>query len=396
MKKNKFVYLLIIIFILFTSIFYHTAYANKITTNANPNYLYLIEVNNKYGYINKQGKEIVSPKYDSAGEFSEGIAPVCKKNKCGYINTNGEIVIPFKFDSAQKFSEEMAMVCQSYKCGFIDLKGNIKILVSDKFDDALPFKKGVSIVEKNKKYGLINKKGQIILPLKFNKLYSFSNDLCRINLKNKYGYLNNKAEIVVQPKYDYGDNFSDGLAFIEIGNKAGYINKNDSLIFEIKDKSRYYQYNFSNGLVPNAQCDYLNTKGKITLDPKKLGFTPIIDYDGVCPSFSEGLLMVYYNNAKNIGFINQIGQLKIKTHLKWITGDIPPVTNFSNGFSAIQVNNKWGFIDKNGKNIVKPYFSEVSPFINDLAFVANEFEYGYIDKKGNFVWKTKKKSLLNE
>jgi len=41
-------------------------------------YLYLIEVNGKYGYINKSGKEIVKPKYDWAEDFSEGFGAVCE------------------------------------------------------------------------------------------------------------------------------------------------------------------------------------------------------------------------------------------------------------------------------------------------------------------------------
>jgi hypothetical protein len=35
--------------------------------------------------------------YDSAGDFSEGLAWVVRNTGCGYINRDGRVVIPFRF-----------------------------------------------------------------------------------------------------------------------------------------------------------------------------------------------------------------------------------------------------------------------------------------------------------
>src|SRR5262249_43054146 len=45
-----------------------------------------VRIGNKWGYIDKTGKVVISPQFDSAGIFSEGLACVRKGRKVGYID----------------------------------------------------------------------------------------------------------------------------------------------------------------------------------------------------------------------------------------------------------------------------------------------------------------------
>ena len=78
---------------------------------------------NKYGYIDKTGKEIVKPKYDDAYEFSEDLARVQKDDKWGFIDKTGKEVIPIKYDYAEGFSEGLAEVKLNNKWFYINQKG---------------------------------------------------------------------------------------------------------------------------------------------------------------------------------------------------------------------------------------------------------------------------------
>lgn len=66
-----------------------------------------------YGFIDKSFKEVISIIYDSALEFSEGLALVVKYGKCGFINKKGETVIPFIYESAYSFKNGKALVSKS-------------------------------------------------------------------------------------------------------------------------------------------------------------------------------------------------------------------------------------------------------------------------------------------
>ena len=65
------------------------------------------------------------------------------------------------------------------------------------------------------------------------------------------------------------------------------------------------------------------------------------------------------------------------------------------------INNKWGYIDKTGKTVIKPQFDEAYPFENGIATVylgvceitqrmpktVEPCRLGYINKIGKYIWK---------
>jgi hypothetical protein len=69
-----------------------------------------VELNRKYGFIDKTGKEIVTPMYDEAQFFFEGFAKVKLNGKVGFIDKTGKEIVPPKYDEAQFFFEGLAFV----------------------------------------------------------------------------------------------------------------------------------------------------------------------------------------------------------------------------------------------------------------------------------------------
>src|SRR5262249_2942183 len=53
---------------------------------------------------------VISPSYDAAGEFSDGLAAVQSDWKWGYIDTSGKMVIKPQFVAAQPFADGLAVV----------------------------------------------------------------------------------------------------------------------------------------------------------------------------------------------------------------------------------------------------------------------------------------------
>ena len=54
--------------------------------------LAVIMMNNRFGYINKDGKLVINPQFDSAGDFANGVAPVWLGDRQGYIDRDGKYV----------------------------------------------------------------------------------------------------------------------------------------------------------------------------------------------------------------------------------------------------------------------------------------------------------------
>ena len=72
-----------------------------------------------WGYIDKTGKFIIQPQFDSASNFSEGFASVRMNNKWGYIDKTGKFVIQPQFDLASNFSEGLARIRIDGNYGYI-------------------------------------------------------------------------------------------------------------------------------------------------------------------------------------------------------------------------------------------------------------------------------------
>ncbi|ECS1419287.1 WG repeat-containing protein, partial [Campylobacter coli] len=57
-----------------------------------------VGLNGKWGFIDKSGKIVIEPKFDSIWSFREGLVKVGLNGKYGLIDKSGKIVIEPKFD----------------------------------------------------------------------------------------------------------------------------------------------------------------------------------------------------------------------------------------------------------------------------------------------------------
>lgn len=106
--------------------------------------------NNKYGYVDASGKGILSPRYDFAWNFKEGMSLVKVNEKYGFVNEEGvEVIVP-------------------------------------KFDSALPFSDGLAVVKVDRKYGFIDKKGNMVVPAIYNRCDNFHGDRANVCLNKKW------------------------------------------------------------------------------------------------------------------------------------------------------------------------------------------------------------------
>ena len=89
------------------------------------------EKDNRFGFIDREGNEVIPIEYDCALSFSEGYACVYKNNKCGYINKNNEIVVDFRFDAGTHVIDGSCRVKKDRQMGelFIDNPEEIRWII---------------------------------------------------------------------------------------------------------------------------------------------------------------------------------------------------------------------------------------------------------------------------
>lgn len=199
------------------------------------------------GFIDKTGKIVIQPKFTHAEVFSEALAVVSDDkpnkntqayfNKKAFIDTNGNIITTF-FDSAEDFSEGLAAVEINNRWGFIDKTG--KIVITPQFDFVLrEFSEGIAFVHcDNDKIGTIDKTGKMITDCIFDEAWGFSEGLSAVQFRGKFGFINKSGKFVIKPHFNIAQSFYNGLA--EVGIKkgnfgwVGFINHSGNVVFKRK------------------------------------------------------------------------------------------------------------------------------------------------------------------
>ena len=183
----------------------------------------------KCGYKHN-GRVVIPAKFDYACPFSEGLALVEINGKYGYIDKTGTVVIPAKFDYAWPFSEGLAMVDINDKDGYIDKTGTM--VIPAKFDVAWSFSEGLATVNINDKYGYIDKTGTMVIPAKFDYAVCFSEGLAWVNINGKYGFIDKTGTVVIPAKFDDTFGFYEGKAHVELNGRWFYIDRNGNEVPE--------------------------------------------------------------------------------------------------------------------------------------------------------------------
>ena len=234
-----------------------------------------VRFNNKWGYLDTNGKMAIYPKYneanvfsggyttirldtkylvvDSAGhefeikagnikstkKFTNGLAPFKGENGLmGFIRTDGTIAIEPKYKSVGDFINKIAWVkTKKNKLGYINSAG--QEIIAPQYAIAHDFDQENTIAlvksydearEKHYSY-YINASGEIIKPkIKITKFSDFSNGLAKVEENGKFGFINSSGQWVIQPQFADSRDFKNGFAAVKIGTLWGLINTKGEIV----------------------------------------------------------------------------------------------------------------------------------------------------------------------
>jgi hypothetical protein len=225
-----------------------------------------------------------------------------------------------------------------------------------------------------------------VLTKPYSKLYPFVNGLARAEEKYYVGFINEKGEEVIPLQYgNVFDYFEHGVAIIynkgsiSMYDKYGLIDRNGKEIIPTTYSSIFYAGNGLFQVQEESQFMYADTKYYINAQGKKIMDKAF----AITGHFSEGLAPVRKKEPRTYFYIDTKGNEKI-------TGNFTEAEPFYNGMAAVQIDGKWGFINKSGKLVVDAQYPLVYPYQNNIAVVkdANKF-YTFIDKEGNQLFNEK-------
>jgi WG containing repeat len=357
-----------------------------------------------WGYIDKQGNVVVDFKYKSAGKFQGGMAVVQTEKGFGYINSKDQWEIPAIYDEAQDFEKGVARVRITDRWGMIDRQNNW--VLRPRYHSITAFNQhGLAVAaasDDGKRQTLINRQGLPIMNQTYDEIQPFQEGMAVVRRGNNYGYIDTSGKLKIEALYNRAEPFSEGRAAVYKDGACGYISASGDQVSEFSF-TRCQDYSDGRAIVlqGSRKTGLVDQDGKLVIEP---GMNRLL-------GFSEGL---------GLARDEQYRFYYITEHAGMYNGYFQKAGTYHHGVAVVQINGKWGIINRRGMEVVTPKYSQIERFENGYAkvridgfnglsnlkgdlIVGPDFEYiryagqgvfrveqgdkiGYFDAGGNWIW----------
>lgn len=385
----------------------------------------------KFGYVDENGKKVISYKYTEAYPFEEGLAKVKKGDKYGFIDPNGKAVGKIKYTLILPFTGSFCRVAvggtykggilKGAKWGFLNKRG--EEILTPGYDEIGEFEDGVAYVIKGKKYGLVDEHAKFLLEPKYTAVGLFDKfghcwfavsgkiDKKTGKLSNaKYGMINREGDVIVPAKYlslgyFYKYKTKNSLGVVDCPASVSDMYGRYALqrpLSRLYDSGHYYNVQLSS-LQNKQAADSLraaleNTeffidgnylffrKGTLkygVMDGRGEILIPEKDFNVVhCPSNGVALVGKMKKKKLNYGYYNvESGYLKT-------FGEDEILASYADGLGKIQNKNDQSayFVDKTGNRVTDVYRLALN-FEDGLCIVQDNSsrKFGVINNEGKNV-----------
>lgn len=379
-------------------------------------FLFRIQVEDKYGFMDEHGKIVLEPQFDDANEcFSEGVCFVKVGNKRGLINSSGVFILEFPdtVEYVSNFKKGFATIrffnrdrfnCNKISDKALSIHGNLimpktppilaeiycspddrkswylvepELIRIDEDEDNLYF------IWQNGYFFVTDTNGN---PIGDESMYTTeSNLITECNLSNgmftirsnKWGYMDLTGQIAIDFLYDYAWDFSeDGIALVKKDNELMFIDKSGYRVFSIDsslNKSPWESQISCNraAVIMNGEKCLVDKTGKKICN---------LDVDEIYPFDKEDRLATIKKGGK-AAKIDTMGNIVLATNYTYIG-------SFIDGIAPVYfANSTKGFIDLFGNEIIPPrtykYSDEDFHYKNSPIRAIGD---SYYDLQGNLLW----------
>lgn len=380
--------------------------------------VYLVKKEYKYGLVDDHNNEIMSLNYTKIEKLSDNIISAQIENKIGFYNSKGNEISPPVFDDVKTISNNLIPVKKDNKWSLYSFSSRSEI--AQKYDYIGNFSDGFATVFNGQtneygdpymgKYGLINREGNLIMPLIYEKIEYFNNDLVRIKQEGLWGYADSLGNIIIKCMYLFASDFMDEKAYVYKNNLFCTIDKEGNLIEKVdygsKDENEngvkiiyvggMDAYGYIDSYAENCRFGLMNSDGKIILPV----IYKYIEY------YNENLYSICIEKVskdgssteRKYGFVDKKGKMLLKpkyNRVEYLNEDMGKVFLGETDINGTPLKGKYGLINGSCKEIV-PVKYDFIELVNDSIYKIfvgelNEYsnpskgKYGLIDKSGKVI-----------
>lgn len=378
--------------------------------------MFLVKQNDKVGIINLNGVTVVDVKYnnitadnyyDVNTNYEKTGFIVCKIEdngyRYGYVNYKGDVILDTEYTEIERVTEiedNKNIYLNAYKDGQAGLLKNKKVILNYEYESiTYNAYNDVFLVQRNGKQGIVDRDGKIKLDTKYTDI-SFGGKYINVtedgnkkvldldgneitngyiaNMPTKdgqhfivygedeiYKIIDKDGNVVVDKNYTYIEELDENIYIVANSNNNGIIDLTGKSLIDLKYNSIFKLDN-----TELLQANVSSTSS-ITLINKNMEIIATVDEAEI--EVKDNYIRIYSAN-ENLYF-NKEG--------KEVTAqELFP----NNNIYAKKINNKWGFVDKEGNLKVQNEYDMVTE-VNEYGFagINKDGKWGVINSQGEIV-----------
>lgn len=420
MKKKGLVIILIVALIIIISavllsiyIADRAKYKYEIEKVSNIDYN-IINENDRYGVIDRNGNVVVEPKYDiiqipnpskpificmsdyDTTKKEYNIKVLNEKGEQLYIGYEAIQAIPTETTSdGIPFEKTTLKYKENGKYGLISIDG--KVITKPIYEQisAIPYKEGMLLVKQNEKQGVINIKGKNVIKIEYdnitadnyyNKETEYTNAGFIVSKRTeegyRYGYINYKGKTILKPEYTEIErvteiNEKDNVYLVALKDGQAGLLKNQKVIlnYEYEDIG-YNLYNDLFIIQRNGKQGVTNKNGNIKIPT---------EYDNILfggiyiNAIKDNVLSIFNNNGEKVDSTEYVTKMPTKDGKNYIVSN---------------QNEIYKIIDNNGDVVIDKSYTYIEELENNYYIVASNNKNGIIDLTGKSLIDLKYNSIF--
>jgi hypothetical protein len=363
----------------------------------------------KYGLLNQKGEKISESLYDDIFPFVNDLACIKNETSYGVINKRGEVVLPARYQAVVIDSSTNIMkVKEADKWGIVSKAG--KVITPFIYEEVNIQPYGLFAVKQGKQWYLLDATGRVAGSASYDDIKDFNGLYAVVKKQGQAGLINARGSWAIEPMYDSLQMMSPQTVLYYSGGGSGIINlftrqtvfsaqsiePLSSSLYKTSFEGKTGMYDYRGYMVISMEYDYISgvTRDSVLTVEKddKKGLMSLQGKTILKPSQLYQELHVMREERAGVkinnkyGFIDRNGKLRIANRYEGIG-------SFSENMVAIRIRGKWGFIDKAEELRVQPIYEEVQDFRKGTAPVKMDGKWGFVNKTGRETVKPQYESI---
>ena len=314
--------------------------------------------------IDHQDKAL-SASYDSIIKVNHELALIRNHNKWGVLNKYGKEIIPVSY-SQIIYDDEVIYTRNPGKHGkwsLYDYYGFGKTKL--KYDSVRLISDGRIAIERNGKWGFIDRYGvEVIAPI-FDRASQFNNGLAVVSFYGEDGIIDRTGKWIAAPSPINIQAYDNTTLLGKVNGQYQIKKFNGELVYFTRNQLEM----ISTGFLEYDSCGVII---------RKISWTGTYEYynpeNEITMTGGSGML-IFKKNGK-YGFKDHRQRIVIANRYE-------AVKPFHQRLAAIKINNKWGFINLDEQIIIQPRYDSVGHFNGSSCITKKNSLFGVINLNGD-------------